>query len=62
MKIEIKRILFLLGFISILLGSAFFMYTNFVANKPKITIKEQRTAYDRLKADSSIKSQQGYKK
>jgi hypothetical protein len=62
MKKNIAKIAVLLLFLTLLLGAAYWMHLTFVKDKPVITIQEQKTSFDRIKADSMIKNQQGYKK
>lgn len=62
MKKYIIKIAVLLLFLSLLLGTAYWMHLTFVKDKPIITIQNQKTNFDRIKADSMIKNQQGYKK
>lgn len=62
MKNSIAKLLTLLLFLGVLIGTAFWMYNKFVKDKPKIKVEEQRTNYDRMKADSTVRAQPGYKR
>jgi hypothetical protein len=51
-----------LFFLTVLAGSALFMYNKFVASKPKVKLQEHRTEHDNTKTDSLIRNQPGYKR
>jgi hypothetical protein len=57
MKNQIIKLLVLLGFVSIFVGSALFMYFKFIHNKPKIKIVQPKTEVDPMKFDSLLYEQ-----
>jgi hypothetical protein len=62
MKSPVIKLLALLLFLTILIGSALIMYNKFVASKPKVKLQEHRTEHDNTKTDSLIRNQPGYKR
>jgi hypothetical protein len=62
MKSKKIKIIILLGFLTLFVGSALTMYFKYVHNQPKIKIIAPRTEYDPIKVDSALRSQKGYKR
>ena len=54
MNKQFSKIAVLLGFITIFIGSALFMYFKFIHNKPKIKIIAPKTEVDPMKFDSLL--------
>lgn len=57
MQNQIKKIAVLLGFLTLFVGSALFMYFKYIHNKPKIRIVAPRTEVDPMKFDSLLYEQ-----
>jgi len=60
MKSKKTKILILLTFVTLFVGSALFMYFNFIHGKPKMRFDQPRTEVDPVKFDSALKAK--YKK
>lgn len=56
------KLISLLLFVLLLVLSSVLLYNTYVKDKPPIRIEENRTDYDRLKADSLIKNSEGFRK
>jgi hypothetical protein len=57
MQNQIKKIAVLLGFLTLFVGSALFMYFKYIHNKPKIRIVAPKTEVDPMKFDSLLYEQ-----
>jgi hypothetical protein len=62
MKSKKIKIIILLGFLTLFIGSALTMYFKYVYKQPRIKIIAPRTEYDPIKVDSALRSQKGYKR
>ena len=54
MKNQFKKLAVLIVFVSLFVGSALFMYFNYIHNKPKIKIVQPKTEVDPMKFDSLL--------
>ena len=54
MKNQFKKLGVLIGFVTLFVGSALFMYFKFIHNKPKIKIIAPKTEVDPMKFDSLL--------
>lgn len=57
MQNQFKKIAVLLGFLTLFIGSALFMYFKYIHNKPKIRIIAPKTEVDPMKFDSLLYEQ-----
>jgi hypothetical protein len=57
MKIQFIKLAVLIGFVSLFMGSALFMYFKYIHNKPKIKIIAPKTEVDPMKFDSLLYEQ-----
>ncbi len=62
MKSKKIKIIILLSFLILFVGSALTMYFKFVYKQPRIKIIAPRTEYDPIKVDSALRSQKNYKR
>jgi hypothetical protein len=54
MKNQFIKLAVLVGFVTLFVGSALFMYFKFIHNKPKIKIIAPKTEVDPMKFDSLL--------
>jgi hypothetical protein len=54
MKIQFIKLAVLIGFVSLFMGSALFMYFKYIHNKPKIKIIAPKTEVDPMQFDSLL--------
>jgi hypothetical protein len=57
MKNQLKKLAVLIGFFTLFVGSALFMYFNYIHNMPKIKIVQPKTEVDPMKFDSLLYEQ-----
>ena len=57
MKNQFKKLAVLIGFVTLFVGSALFMYFKYILNKPKIKIIAPKTEVDPMKFDSLLYEQ-----
>ncbi len=57
MKNQFKKLAVLIGFVTLFVGSALFMYFKYLHNKPKIKIIAPKTEVDPMKFDSLLYEQ-----
>jgi len=57
MKNQLKKLAVLIGFFTLFVGSALFMYFNYIHNMPKIKIVQPKTEVDPIKFDSLLYEQ-----
>jgi hypothetical protein len=57
MQNQFKKIAVLIGFLTLFVGSALFMYFKYIHNKPKIRIIAPKTEVDPMKFDSLLYEQ-----
>jgi hypothetical protein len=57
MKNQFKKLAVLIGFVTLFVGSALFMYFKYIHNKPKIKIIAPKTEVDPMKFDSLLYEQ-----
>ena len=57
MQNQFKKIAVLLGFLTLFVGSALYMYFKYIHNKPKIRIVAPKTEVDPMKFDSLLYEQ-----
>lgn len=55
MKSKSAKLLILFTFVTLFIGSALFMYFNFIHDKPRMKFTEPRTEIDPVKFDSLLK-------